>query len=66
VARGRDEPHHDDFALRLPICSPRPLQLVSNMEWIVDGVVASFQREDDPALAEGVPGSSGRISASTS
>jgi hypothetical protein len=24
------------------------------MEWIVDGVVASFQREDDPALAEGV------------
>ena len=54
VARTGDEPHHDDFALRLSICSPRPLQLVSNMEWIVDGVVASFQREDDPALAEGV------------
>jgi hypothetical protein len=54
VARSGDEPYHDDFALRLSICSPRPLQLVSNMEWIVDGVVASFQREDDPALAEGV------------
>ena len=54
VARSGGEPHRDDFALRLSICSPRPLQLVSNMEWIVDGVVASFQREDDPARAEAV------------
>lgn len=54
VARSGDEPHGDDFALRLSICSPRPLQLVSNMEWIVDGMVTSFQREDDPVLAEGV------------
>jgi hypothetical protein len=54
VARNWDEPYHDDFALRLSIRSPRPLQLVSNIEWIVDGVIASFQQETDPARAEAV------------
>ena len=54
VARHCDEPYHDDFALRLSIRSPMPLQLVSNMESIVDGVIASFQQETDPARAEAV------------
>lgn len=53
---GGGEPYHDDFGLRLSIHSPRPLQLVSNMEWIVDGVIASFQQEADPARAEAVAG----------
>jgi hypothetical protein len=54
VARSADEAYHDDFALRLSIRSQRPLQLVSNMEWIIDGVVASFQQEADPARAKAV------------
>jgi hypothetical protein len=52
VTRGGAEPYGAYFALRLSIHSPRPLQLIANMEWIVDGVVASFQREANPARAE--------------
>lgn len=41
-----------DFTLRLLVRSPVPFALVSNMEWIVDGVIASLQREPDPSRAE--------------
>jgi hypothetical protein len=54
MIRSGDEPYQGDFALRLSIRSPKPLQLVSSMESIVDGVIASFQREDNHAQAEAV------------
>lgn len=54
VARSGSKPYRDEFALRLVIHTPRTLQLIANMEWIVDGVVASFQQEADPARAEAV------------
>jgi hypothetical protein len=54
VVRNDSEAHHDHFALRLSIYSPTPMQLVANMEWIVDGVIASFQRELDRTRAEAV------------
>src|SRR5258707_4790504 len=44
-------PHTGDFALRLRVRTPAPFALVSNMEWIIDGVIASFQREHDTAQA---------------
>jgi hypothetical protein len=45
-------PHTGDFALRLLVRSPVPFALVSNMEWIIDGVIASLQREPDTVRAE--------------
>src|SRR6266480_369595 len=54
VARSGSRPYRGEFALRLVIHSPRTLQLIANMEWIVDGVVASFQQEADPVRAEAV------------
>jgi hypothetical protein len=44
--------HTGDFTLRLLVRSPVPFALVSNMEWIVDGVIASLQREPDASRAE--------------
>jgi hypothetical protein len=54
AVRDDSEPHTDDFALRLSIHSATPLQLVANMEWIIDGVIASFQREVDHPRAEAI------------
>src|SRR4051794_39802452 len=44
----------EDFAVRVTLHTRRPLQAATVMEAIVDGVIASFQREDDARRAEHV------------
>lgn len=53
-SRPAGPPHTGDFALRLCISARESLQLVANMEWIIDGVIAAFQREQDHGRAEAV------------
>ena len=47
-------PLTENFAIELTIHTGRPLQMVTVMEAIVDGVIASFQREPDPVRAQRV------------
>src|SRR5262249_51699160 len=47
----RAVPYTADFALRLLVRSPAPFALVSNMEWIIDGTITSFQQEPDTLQA---------------
>jgi hypothetical protein len=57
VTAGDDAaPHTGEFTLRLLVRSPVPFALVSRMEWIVDGVIASLQREPDPSRAQVISG----------
>lgn len=56
VTAGDGATHTGDFALRLLVRSPVPLALISNMEWIIDGVIASLQREPDAVRAEVIAG----------
>lgn len=52
--RYEGEPLTDDFGISLTVHACRPLQVVTVMESVIDGIIASFQREPDRPRAERV------------